>query len=76
VQTLHKQVQQSLGSAGRPVPWLLCVAAAWLLTRLRPRRDLETVELVDATSRAVAAPACPSCGAVLPEELRIALAEG
>jgi uncharacterized membrane-anchored protein len=65
---------QGLGTIATSCVFLTAILAL-VVYLTRTRRDLETVELVDAAPRAVA-PACPSCGTPLPEELRIALAEG
>jgi uncharacterized membrane-anchored protein len=65
---------QGLGTIATSCIFLAAILAL-VIYLTRTRRDLETVEAVDARPRAVAR-ACPSCGAALPEELRIALAEG
>jgi uncharacterized membrane-anchored protein len=71
----RKDGGQALGTIATSCIFLGAILAL-VIYLTRTRRDLETGELVDATSRAVIAPACPSCGAALPVKLRIALAEG
>jgi uncharacterized membrane-anchored protein len=70
----RKDGGQGLGTIATSCIFLAAILAL-VIYLTRTRRDLERVELVDGAPRAVVAPACPSCGAPLPEELRIALAE-
>jgi uncharacterized membrane-anchored protein len=70
----RKDGGQGLGTIATSCIFLAAILAL-VVYLTRTRRDLETVELADAAPRA-ATPACPSCGAPLPEELRIAMAEG
>jgi uncharacterized membrane-anchored protein len=70
----RKDGGQGLGTIATSCIFLAAILAL-VVYLTRTRRDLETVELADAALSA-ATPACPSCGAPLPEELRIAMAEG
>jgi uncharacterized membrane-anchored protein len=72
----RKDGGQGLGTIATSCIFLSAILAL-VIYLTRTRRDLEAVELepTGTASRAVA-PACPSCGAPLPENLRAALAEG
>jgi uncharacterized membrane-anchored protein len=70
----RKDGGQGLGTIATSCIFLAAILAL-VVYLTRTRRDLETVEIADPAPSALA-PACPSCGALLPEELRLAMAEG
>jgi uncharacterized membrane-anchored protein len=71
----RKDGGQGLGTIATSCIFLGAILAL-VVYLTRTRRDLERVELLDSAPRTVLAPACPSCGAPLPEELQSALAAG
>jgi uncharacterized membrane-anchored protein len=70
----RKDGGQGLGTIATSCIFLAAILAL-VVYLTRTRRDLETVEIAEPVPSALA-PACPSCGAPLPEELRLAMAEG
>jgi uncharacterized membrane-anchored protein len=70
----RKDGGQGLGTIATSCIFLAAILAL-VVYLTRTRRDLETVEIAEPAASALA-PACPSCGAPLPDELRLAMAEG
>ena len=70
----RKDGGQGLGTIATSCIFLAAILAL-VVYLTRTHRDLETVEIAERAPSALA-PACPSCGAPLPEELRLAMAEG
>jgi uncharacterized membrane-anchored protein len=70
----RKDGGQGLGTIATSCIFLAAILG-FVIYLTRTRRDLETVTVELADSPSAVAPACPSCGAPLPDELRLALAE-